>query len=57
VLNTVLPDDDEPAETHPWTRLADLARIRGLNVTADDLRSLSYEVTFTNNVRRWLAPA
>jgi len=57
VLNTVLPDDDKPAEDHPWTWLADLARARGLNVTADDLRSLPYEVTFTDKVRRWLAPA
>src|SRR5688572_5376273 len=57
VLNTVLPDDDDPAEDHPWSWLADLARARGLNVTADDLRSLPYEVTFTDEVRRWLVPA
>ena len=57
VLNVVLPDDDEPAEDHPWSWLADLARARGLNVTADDLRSLLYEVIFTEEVRRWLAPA
>jgi hypothetical protein len=57
VLNVVLPDDDEPAADHPYSWLADLARARGLNVTADDLRSLSYEVTFTDEVRRWLAPA
>ena len=56
VLNTVLPDDDEPADDHPWLWLADLARARGLNVSADDLRSLKYEVTFTDRVRRWLAP-
>ncbi len=57
VLSVVLPDDDVPAEAHPWSWLADLARARGLNVTADDLRSLPYEVTFTDEVRRWLAPA
>jgi hypothetical protein len=57
VLNVVLPDDDEPAEDHPYSWLADLAQARGLNVTADDLRSLSYEVTFTDEVRQWLAPA
>ena len=57
VLNVVLPDDDEPAEGHPYSWLADLARARGLNVTADDLRSLPYEVTFTDTVRGWLAPA
>lgn len=57
VLAVVLPDDDVPAEAHPWTWLAELARARGLNVSADDLRSLPYEVTFTDEVRRWLAPA
>jgi hypothetical protein len=56
VLNTVLPDDERPAEDHPWSWLADLARARGLSVTADDLRSLWYEVIFTDEVRRWLAP-
>jgi hypothetical protein len=55
VLNTVLPDDDVPAEDHPYSWLADLARARGLNVSADDLRSLPYEVTFTDKVNRWLS--
>ena len=57
VLNVVLPDDDEPAEDHPWSWLADLARARGLSVSEDDLRSLPYEVIITDKVRRWLAPA
>ncbi|HKY49807.1 MAG TPA: hypothetical protein VJP45_00975 [Candidatus Limnocylindria bacterium] len=57
VLNTVLPDDDVPTEDHPWSWLADLARARGLNVSADDLRGLSYEVVFTDAVRRWLGAA
>ncbi len=56
VLTTVLPDDDEPPEDHPWSWLAELARARGLSATADDLRGLPYEVTFTDRVRRWLAP-
>ena len=56
VLNVVLPDDDECADDHPWSWLADLARARGLNVTAEDLRGLPYEVIFTDEVRRWLAP-
>lgn len=57
VLNTVLPDDDECAEDHPWSWLADLARARGLNVTAEDLRGLAYEVILTDKVTRWLASA
>lgn len=57
VLAVVLPDDDVPAEAHPWSWLADLARARGLDVSADDLRRLAYEVIFTDEVRRWLAAA
>jgi hypothetical protein len=57
VLNVVLPDDDECADDHPWSWLADLARARGLNVTTEDLRGLPYEVIFTDKVHRWLAPA
>lgn len=55
VLNTVLPDDDDSGEDHPWPWLAELARARGLNATAADLRSLTYEVVLTDNVTRWLA--
>ena len=57
VLTAVLPDDDEGAEDHPWSWLAGLARARGLDVTAEELRALPYEVIFTDRVRRWLAPA
>ena len=58
VLNVVLPDDDdESADEHPWSWLADLARARGLDVAAEDLRALPYEVIFTNEVRRWLRVA
>lgn len=53
VLNAVLPDDDNSREPHPWSWLAELARARGLNVSADDLRALPYEVLFTENVRQW----
>jgi len=55
-LNVVLPDDDVPAEAHPYSWLAELARARGLKVSADNLRSLPYEVIFTDELRRWLAP-
>ena len=40
VLLVVLPDDDDDPEPHPWSWLSDLARSRGLDVTADDLREL-----------------
>lgn len=55
VLNTVLPDDDDSGEDHPWPWLAELARARGLTATAEDLRNLPYEVVLTENVTRWLA--
>ncbi|MDG4772427.1 hypothetical protein [Solwaraspora sp. WMMD792] len=55
VLTVVLPDDEETAEEHPWSWLADLARSRGLDVVADDLRALPYEVVLTDDVTRWLA--
>ncbi|MFI6820109.1 hypothetical protein ACIBJE_04050 [Micromonospora sp. NPDC050187] len=56
VLIVVLPDDDACAEEHPWSWLAELAQARGLEVTADDLRGLPYEVVFTDAVSRWLTP-
>ena len=57
VLNVVLPDDDECTEDYPWSWLADLARARGLDVSAEDLRGLPYQVIFTDKVRGWLTPA
>jgi hypothetical protein len=55
VLLVVLPDDDDDPEPHPWSWLSDLARSRGLDVTADELRALPYDVVFTDELRRWLA--
>jgi hypothetical protein len=54
-LTVVLPDDDDDPEPHPWAWLAGLARSRGLDVTAADLRELPYDVVFTDELRRWLA--
>lgn len=53
VLNIVLPDPED-GEDHPWAWLAELARERGIDVTADDLRGLPYEVHLTDRVRRLL---
>jgi hypothetical protein len=55
VLLVVRPDDDDDPEPHPWSWLSGLARSRGLDATADDLRALPYEVVFTDELRRWLA--
>jgi hypothetical protein len=53
VLNVVLPDPED-GEDHPWAWLAELARVRGLDVTAEDLRGLPYEVVLTDGLTRWL---
>ena len=50
VLNVVLPDDEQPEEAHPFDWLASLAAKRGLHVTADELRSLPYEVALSAEV-------
>jgi hypothetical protein len=55
VLTVVLPDDEADTEPHPWSWLSELARSRGLEVTAADLRELPYDVVFTDELRRWLA--
>jgi hypothetical protein len=55
VLTVVLPDDETDTEPHPWSWLSELARSRGLEVTAADLRELPYDVVFTDELRRWLA--
>ena len=49
VLNVVLPDEDNE-EDHPWEYLTQLARSRGLQVTAEDLRGLPYSVHLTDSV-------
>ncbi len=56
-LSVVLPDDDECEEDHPWSWLAELARTRGLDVTAEDLQRLPYEVVLTEGLTRWLSPS
>jgi hypothetical protein len=47
VLTTVLPDDDDTDDEHPWEWLAELAQARGIDVTVDDLQQVPYEVVLT----------
>jgi hypothetical protein len=54
VLVAVLPDDDDSGQDHPWSWLADLARARGLTITADQLAVLPYEVVLDDSVTGWL---
>jgi hypothetical protein len=44
VLTTVPPDDDNTDDEHPWEWLAELAQAQGIDVTADELRQVLYEV-------------
>jgi hypothetical protein len=53
VLNVVLPDPED-GEEHPWEWLAVLARAQGIDVTADQLRHVPYEVVLTDRVLRQL---
>lgn len=56
VLNAVLPADDDEAlkDAHPWSYLAEQARRLGIQVTADELKALDYEMMLTERVARWL---
>lgn len=53
VLAVVLPDPED-GEAHPWEWLSALARARGLEVTANELRGRPYEVLLTEGVTRWI---
>jgi hypothetical protein len=55
VLMTVLPDDDEPGEDHPYDWLAARCAERGLQVTADELRRVPYRVELSDRVLDALA--
>jgi hypothetical protein len=55
VLTTVLPDDDDTDDEHPWEWLAELAQARGIDVTVDDLRQVPYEVVLTERVLQKLS--
>lgn len=58
VLCTVLPDDaEQTGDDHPWEWLAELLAERGIVVAPDDLRSLPYEVDFSEAVLERLGRA
>jgi hypothetical protein len=51
VLTTVLPDDDDTQDEHPWEWLAGLIRAHGVEATADEVRVLPYDVVFSERLR------
>jgi hypothetical protein len=51
VRTTVLPDDDDTQDEHPWEWLAELLRVHGIEATAEELRLLPYDVLFSERLR------
>jgi hypothetical protein len=57
VRTTVLPDEADTQDEHPWEWLAELLRAHGVDMSADRLRSLPYAVEFSERLRERLSPA
>ncbi len=55
VLTTVLPDDDDTGDEHPYECLAGLLRRHGVLVAPDSLRSVPYTVEFSARLQQMLA--
>lgn len=51
VRTTVLPDDDDTADDHPYEWLAGLLRAHGVDVSPAHLRRLPYVVEFSQRLR------
>jgi hypothetical protein len=55
VRTTVLPDDDDTQDEHPWEWLAGLLHDHGVDATTEELRLLPYEVVFSERLRARVA--
>ncbi len=55
VRTTVLPDDDDTQDEHPWEWLAELLHVHGVEVTPQELRLLPYDVVFSERLRARMA--
>ena len=51
VRTTVLPDDDDTQDEHPWEWLAELLHVRGVDATAEELRLVPYDVVSSERLR------
>ena len=51
VHTTVLPDNDDTQDEHPWEWLAELLHVHGIEATAEELRLLPYDVVFSERLR------
>ncbi|MGY1839423.1 MULTISPECIES: hypothetical protein [unclassified Modestobacter] len=52
VRTTVLPDDaEDTGEEHPWDWLAGLLHAHGIDASPEELRTLPYDVEFSDRLR------
>lgn len=51
VLTTVLPDDEDTEEEHPWSWLSERLHAVGVEVPPERLKELPYEVVFSQRLR------
>jgi hypothetical protein len=51
---TVLPDDDDTGDDHPWEWLAGLLRAHGVEVSPEQLRTVPYTVKFSRRLSQRL---
>jgi hypothetical protein len=51
VRTTVLPDNDDTQDEHPWEWLAGLLHVHGVEATAEELRVLPNDVVFSERLR------
>jgi hypothetical protein len=47
---TVLPDDDEPEDEHPWAWLAERLHGHGVDAAVEQLKRLPYDVVFSRRL-------
>jgi len=47
----VMPDDDPPDDVHHWAWLAERLRANGCEATPERLKSLPYEIRFSDRLR------
>lgn len=57
VLNTVLPDDDDTDDEHPWEWLVELLGTHGVRTSVDHLRSVPHVVELSDRLVARLNPS
>jgi hypothetical protein len=57
VRTTVLPDDVDSVDDHPYEWLRELLRLKGIVVSTEALRAVPYTVEFSDRLRQLMNPA